>query len=63
MNIEEARHFILHHPEAELKANARHTRWLQAVEAVEAFRKAQAAELSRPGVLENPRYGRMRRTL
>ena len=61
MNIDQARHFILHHQEAELREHPQHARWIQAVEVVEAYKRAQASELAKPVVLENPRFGRMRR--
>ena len=67
MTIDEARQFILHHPEAELRGpstrsgQALHARWLKAVEVVDEHRKAQLAALAKPTALDNPRYGRMRR--
>ena len=60
MTIEEARQFIIKHPEAEFRDDPKHGKFLQAVEVIEAHKGAKLREWAK-GPLDNPAFGRMRR--
>lgn len=62
MTIEAARSYILSHPEAQYKEGKGHARYVEALAVIEQQKQDELDAMHKtPRVLDNPRFGRMRR--